>query len=223
MTGEAHAAMAESLISDSRSRAAEMMDGLRESQSWRDGAMVLALVSELRATRDRLAEQRAENEKLLADNAELQHDLGVVQADAIDQRHLLQRQAAEYERRIAGQATTISTLGQVAAEASRVMDALKAHGPGIVGHLLDTDDNAGERLRQLLREVSLWALRDGTSWKERAESAEAERDPSATPGRRSTSEDIATGLRRDQRQVRHCGRPDGAHDLPWCDQGCRCS
>ena len=34
--------------------------------------------------------------------------------------------------------------------ASWVMDLLKTHGPSIVPHLLDTDDNAGERLRSAL-------------------------------------------------------------------------
>lgn len=77
------------------------------------------------------------------------------------------------QERIEGQASTISTLWQLAAEAGQVMEMLQSHGAGLVRHLLDTDDNPGERLRELLREVSLWTLRDGTSWRERAEVAEA--------------------------------------------------
>ena len=37
------------LIDDARDRATEMMSGLRETQEWRDGALILALASELRA------------------------------------------------------------------------------------------------------------------------------------------------------------------------------
>lgn len=37
------------LIDDARERATEMMSGLRETQEWRDGALILALASELRA------------------------------------------------------------------------------------------------------------------------------------------------------------------------------
>ena len=41
----------------------------------------------------------------------------------------------------------------LAREATAVMVALAEHGSDIVPHLLDTDDNAGERLRQLLAKV----------------------------------------------------------------------
>ena len=34
--------------------------------------------------------------------------------------------------------------------AKEVMDSLAEHGPSIVPHLMDTDDNAGERLRQAI-------------------------------------------------------------------------
>lgn len=34
--------------------------------------------------------------------------------------------------------------------AKEVMDLLAKHGPGIVPHLMDTDENAGQRLRELL-------------------------------------------------------------------------
>jgi hypothetical protein len=40
-------------------------------------------------------------------------------------------------------------------EAAReVMDALEQHGPSIVPHLIDTDDNAGERLRTAITEAT---------------------------------------------------------------------
>lgn len=44
-------------------------------------------------------------------------------------------------------ATENEALGRAASE---VMTALQAHGASIVPHLLDTDDNAGQRLRHLL-------------------------------------------------------------------------
>lgn len=48
----------------------------------------------------------------------------------------------------------VDRLRQVERYAREVMDALAEHGPGIVGHLLDTDDNSGERLRRALGEPS---------------------------------------------------------------------
>jgi hypothetical protein len=45
-------------------------------------------------------------------------------------------------------------LRAVEREARSVMDALAEYGPSIVPHLMDTDENAGERLRAALRPVS---------------------------------------------------------------------
>lgn len=56
---------------------------------------------------------------------------------------------------LAGQGQTISRLRIVARYAGLVMETLEAHGPGIVGHLLDTDDNDGQRLREALRAACL--------------------------------------------------------------------
>ena len=56
------------------------------------------------------------------------------------------------------QASTISTLSQVAAEAARVMETLRVCGPGIVGHLLDTDDMGGEM--ELVWNVIVPAFKD---------------------------------------------------------------
>lgn len=44
----------------------------------------------------------------------------------------------------------ITRLKRVERHAREVMDALKKHGPGIVPHLMDTDDNSGEYLRRAL-------------------------------------------------------------------------
>ena len=45
----------------------------------------------------------------------------------------------------------IAKLEAVEMAARAVMTELKAHGPSIVPHLMDTDDNAGEYLRRALR------------------------------------------------------------------------
>ena len=39
---------------------------------------------------------------------------------------------------------------EMAKAAKEVMDALDKHGPSIVPHLVDTDENAGQRLRELI-------------------------------------------------------------------------
>jgi hypothetical protein len=44
-------------------------------------------------------------------------------------------------------------LEQLATAAKRVMDLLEQHGPSIVPHLMDDDDNAGQRLRELIADV----------------------------------------------------------------------
>lgn len=49
---------------------------------------------------------------------------------------------------------SLPALLRVAEAAKDVMFILKAHGPSVVPHLLDTDDNAGERLRQALSELA---------------------------------------------------------------------
>lgn len=46
-------------------------------------------------------------------------------------------------------------LREVASAARAVMKTLAHHGPSVVPHLLDTDDNPGERCRQALREVGM--------------------------------------------------------------------
>lgn len=46
-------------------------------------------------------------------------------------------------------------LRRLALLAKTVMDDLEKHGPRIVPHLIDTDDNAGERLRKVIKQV-LW-------------------------------------------------------------------
>lgn len=50
----------------------------------------------------------------------------------------------------------------------RVMDTLSQHGASIVPHLLDTDDNAGEVLRQMLREVGQYVATVALSTDHRA-------------------------------------------------------
>ena len=78
---------------------------------------------------DRLAELRAENETLLADNAQLQHDLGVAQADRIDQSHLLQRQAdliAEFRKRDETQDRIRERLTAERDRLQRQVDAVRA-------------------------------------------------------------------------------------------------
>lgn len=47
------------MIEQAHVRAAELMDGLRESQQWQDGAMILGLASELAVLEDRMAAIRA--------------------------------------------------------------------------------------------------------------------------------------------------------------------
>jgi hypothetical protein len=47
----------------------------------------------------------------------------------------------------------IRDLRAVEVSAREVMDLLEKHGPSIVPHLLDDDENAGERLRTALRET----------------------------------------------------------------------
>lgn len=44
----------------------------------------------------------------------------------------------------------IERLRRVERYAREVMDALEQHGAAIVPHLLDNDENSGERLRQAL-------------------------------------------------------------------------
>lgn len=44
----------------------------------------------------------------------------------------------------------VQRLTRVERYAREVMWALEEHGPSIVGHLLDDDENSGERLRQAL-------------------------------------------------------------------------
>lgn len=41
----------------------------------------------------------------------------------------------------------------LATAAQQVMDLLAEHGAGIIGHLLDTDNNPGQRLRSLAAKV----------------------------------------------------------------------
>lgn len=43
--------------------------------------------------------------------------------------------------------------GKLAEAADEVMKKLEQHGPSIVPHLLDTDENAGERLREVITEA----------------------------------------------------------------------
>lgn len=45
-------------------------------------------------------------------------------------------------------------LHDLATKAALVMAMLKEHGPSIVPHLLDTDDNAGQRLRGTIARVN---------------------------------------------------------------------
>lgn len=49
-----------------------------------------------------------------------------------------------------GLATAAAKLEAVAEPAAEVMDILESYGEGIVAHLMDTDDNAGQRLREAL-------------------------------------------------------------------------
>lgn len=44
----------------------------------------------------------------------------------------------------------VARLNAMTKEAADVMDTLRKYGPSIVPHLLDSDDNAGERLRKLI-------------------------------------------------------------------------
>lgn len=46
----------------------------------------------------------------------------------------------------------VDRLRRVERHAREVMDALQEHGEGIVGHLLDDDDNSGEFLRRALND-----------------------------------------------------------------------
>jgi hypothetical protein len=46
---------------------------------------------------------------------------------------------------------------QLVREGSAVMRLLEEHGPSIVPHLLDTDDNAGQRFRDALLDAALGA------------------------------------------------------------------
>lgn len=48
----------------------------------------------------------------------------------------------------------LPAMRRIAVLAGNVMATLATHGPGIVGHLLDTDDNDGQRLREALAAVS---------------------------------------------------------------------
>jgi hypothetical protein len=48
-------------------------------------------------------------------------------------------------------AADVERLGRVERYAREVMDALEQYGASIVGHLLDDDNNSGERLRRALR------------------------------------------------------------------------
>lgn len=57
------------------------------------------------------------------------------------------------ERRVIVPSDTILALIEVAEAAKIVMDLLEEHGPSIVPHLLDTDENAGQRLRTALEGV----------------------------------------------------------------------
>lgn len=57
---------------------------------------------------------------------------------------------AAIERVIATAQDAVAERNALHREARRVMDLLEEYGPSIVGHLLDTDDNAGQRLRELL-------------------------------------------------------------------------
>ena len=60
------------------------------------------------------------------------------------------RGAAESLADIPALIAEVERLRLVERHAREVMAALEEHGPGIVGHLLDNDDNSGERLRQAL-------------------------------------------------------------------------
>ena len=44
----------------------------------------------------------------------------------------------------------VNSHAELLAAAKEVMDTLRDHGPGIVPHLMDTDQNCGERLRQAI-------------------------------------------------------------------------
>ena len=50
----------------------------------------------------------------------------------------------------------ISLLVRTARRAALVMAYLDAFGPGVVPHLMDDDENPGERLREDLRVLGLW-------------------------------------------------------------------
>ena len=47
--------------------------------------------------------------------------------------------------------TKIELLTETALQASRVMEALEKYGAGIVPHLMDTDENCGQKLRETLK------------------------------------------------------------------------
>lgn len=55
---------------------------------------------------------------------------------------------------VAAARNALPSLLSIAREAQRVMDTLAEYGPSIVPHLMDTDNNAGERLRQALAELA---------------------------------------------------------------------
>ena len=50
----------------------------------------------------------------------------------------------------------IALLEEIAEHGRMVIGALEIHGSSIVPHLLDTDDNAGERLRKALERLDKW-------------------------------------------------------------------
>ncbi len=49
--------------------------------------------------------------------------------------------------------TKLQLLEEIAINANEVMECLEEYGASIVPHLMDTDENSGERLRQLLKEL----------------------------------------------------------------------
>jgi hypothetical protein len=50
-------------------------------------------------------------------------------------------------------ARLIAAAPEIYEAAKQVMDMLKKHGPSIVPHLLDSDENAGQRLRDALKKA----------------------------------------------------------------------
>lgn len=80
--------------------------------------------------------------------------------DISRQRSELETMLKEAERR--AEAAELQ-LRDIALKAQAVMECLGQHGPSIVPHLIDTDDNPGEYLRQAVRNV-LTNVRSNCPW-----------------------------------------------------------